>query len=885
MSGTLRLLNACGCCTGTAAETPGKVWNRPGLSAIAYRAGTHPDFKASMLARLSSGFGALHGLRTRDDGDFSIAFLDAFATVADVLTFYQERIAQEHYLRTATERRSVVELARLIGYELDPGVAATVHLAFTIDDAPGAFGRALSIASTMPTAPEEPPTVLIPVGTKVQTVPGPDELPQMFETVEEIAARAEWNAMKPRLTRPQTIDADMASVYLAGLRTLKRGDRVLISAGTSRALRVVRDVELQNTEDRTLVTFESTGTAIVQAVSAAAAAQIVVVGKTFSQATANVIASASWSAESLQSMAMSKGWDMHELAASIVNAQPPAPVPPVDDGLFAMRQQAAIFAYNAPTVSPTNPPTDASWNNDTLETYASASGNRRYIYLDRVYDELLPNTWMTLEAPGVTRRYLQILAVEHIARTQSMISGKCTRVVVETGSLGDFKIRDTTARVQAERLTLAQEPIATPLERNQLLLGRYYAGLAKGRAVAVTGAPADVPAVIRAEIRTITEVRLEGTLTRITLDADLANSFIRTTAAINANVAFATHGETVSEILGSGDATQPFQRFRLKQPRLTWVGADNDTGSVSTLSVRVNDVLWEEVPFLYGHGPEERVYTIRMDDDGNSYVTFGDGRTGARLPTGDSNVTAVYRRGIGTAGHARVGQITQPMNKPVGVKGVTNPQKAVGGGDWEALADARTNASLTALTLGRVVSLRDYEDFARAYPGIGKASATWSWSGERRQILLTVAGDGGARIESGSDLAKRLLSAVRKLGDPRVALTIAPHDALVFYLRAKVKVDPRYLRDKVFADVRARLREAFSFEARSFGQAVSRAEVVSVMHAAEGVIAVDLDELYSSEGSASVPVARIGAQPLTKNGPARMLTLDTASEVRLEVMP
>jgi predicted phage baseplate assembly protein len=274
-----------------------------------------------------------------------------------------------------------------------------------------------------------------------------------------------------------------------------------------------------------------------------------------------------------------------------------------------------------------------------------------------------------------------------------------------------------------------------------------------------------------------------------------------------------------------------------------------------------------------------------MDDDGNSYVTFGDGRTGARLPTGDSNVTAVYRRGIGTAGHARIGQITQPMNKPHGVKGVTNPQKAVGGGDWQTLADARTNASLTALTLGRVVSLRDYEDFALAYPAIGKASATWSWSGEQRHILLTIAGDGGTRVEEDSDLAKRLLSAVRKLGDPRVALTIVPHDALLFFLKAKVKVDPRYLRDKVFGEIRTRLRDAFSFDTRSFGQAVSRAEIVSVMHAGQGVIAVDLDELYSSEGSASDDVQRIGAEPRTKNGPARILTLDTASEVRLEVMP
>jgi len=48
--------------------------------------------------------------RTRADDDFAIGLLDAWAVVSDVLTFYQERIANESYLRIATaERRSVLE--------------------------------------------------------------------------------------------------------------------------------------------------------------------------------------------------------------------------------------------------------------------------------------------------------------------------------------------------------------------------------------------------------------------------------------------------------------------------------------------------------------------------------------------------------------------------------------------------------------------------------------------------------------------------------------------------------------------------------------------------------------------------------------------------------
>src|SRR5262245_29640876 len=104
----------CGCCEGIEKLTPLAVVNRPGLNALAYRVGTHSTFLETMKARLS-GFWLevpreelgpdgrlrvdliypLRGLTTRESGDPAIALLDAWALVGDVLTFYQERIANE----------------------------------------------------------------------------------------------------------------------------------------------------------------------------------------------------------------------------------------------------------------------------------------------------------------------------------------------------------------------------------------------------------------------------------------------------------------------------------------------------------------------------------------------------------------------------------------------------------------------------------------------------------------------------------------------------------------------------------------------------------------------------------------------------------------------
>ena len=85
-------------------------------------------------------------------------------SLGDVLTFYQERIANESYLRTATERLSVLELARLIDYQLRPGVAASTYLAFTLEDAPGALGQALSLGTTAQSSAESLPPLIVDAG-------------------------------------------------------------------------------------------------------------------------------------------------------------------------------------------------------------------------------------------------------------------------------------------------------------------------------------------------------------------------------------------------------------------------------------------------------------------------------------------------------------------------------------------------------------------------------------------------------------------------------------------------------------------------------------------------------------------------------------------------
>ena len=907
-------LNDCGCCEGIAVETPVEIANRPGLSAIAYRVGEHAQFRDTLVARLSAAsYPALKYLTTRDADDFSLALLDAWATVADVLTFYQERIANESYLRTATERLSILELARLVGYELRPGVAASTYLAFTINDAPG-ITREQAAAFGMPER------AVIDAGVKVQSIPGPDEKPQVFETVERIKARAEWNEIRPRLTRPQVLKANDTVIYFAGLANgLKKGDGLLITPDEGNAsFRQIAEVETENDKQRTKVILQPHVADVGTHVPARTrnAVTLSPFAQQFVQTTTNQT--------ELYALSLVHNFnilDLHDNLAALKQIQ---------RTVLVMRVRAAIFGHNAPEWSALslaqrngerggNPygfypgpyhDREFKWADNSLASYHGTSLNSRQVFLDNLYPTIVKHSWVVLKDDNTAKAY-QVEQAAEVSKSDFTLSAKVTRLTLDSHNFfGVFGIRTTTVFAQSEELELARMPKHEPVAGVEIDLDTLVDGLFEGQSIIICGERAHVRGVNACEQATISKVEqvveTEDSYTRITLSAPLRYDYVRATATINANVALATHGETVTEVLGSGDASKTYQRFTLRQPPLTFVSADTPSGTRSTLEVRVNDILWHEVPTLYGHGPHERIYTTHTDDDGKTVVQFGDGQTGARVPSGQENVKATYRRGIGLPGLLKANQLSQLMTRPLGVKSATNPRATSGAAAPEARDDARRNATLTLHTLDRIVSLSDYEDFARAFAGVSKTLATWTWSGERRGVFVTVAGADGARIESDSPLYKNLLKAMRAAGDSSVPLQVQTYEPRFFVLKAKVQVRADYLPEKVLAETEARLRRAFSFDARSFGQPVTLSEVIAIMQATPGVVAVDVDQLYRSTGPTRI-VQRLDIlrlfqpfrlfQPLQTRLPAaapfagtdrvfaaELLTLDPRP-LKLEVLP
>src|SRR5262245_978356 len=420
----------CGCCEG-ADKLPSARDNAIGESAIAYRAGTHASFKAALVARLSSvDYPALSLLRTRSDDDFAIAACDATATLLDVLTFYQERYANELYLRTATERRSVVELARLIGYQPSPGVAASTRLAFLLEEAPGA-----------PALAAEPVTIAI--GAKVQSVPGPGEDPQTFETVEEKTARVEWNAIPVQTTERQTFAIGATEIVLAGVTVQLQPSDVILIVGDER----IGDVQSHNWDARVVDTVERDNDRQITRVTLSS-----------------------------------------ELGDAGTATNPAA----LNPRTYVFRQRAGLFGHNAPDpnllFNTVSPPTGMTTGSAGSYEWAGIDDLNGFIDLDNSYPKIIVGSWVIVaggeddflpELPGPLE-LCHVDRVIHRSRTNFALSSRITRIVPDkTDDLDQFHVRNAAVFAQSEEMPLTDRPLDYPLWGTDLALGRVSPDLAR----------------------------------------------------------------------------------------------------------------------------------------------------------------------------------------------------------------------------------------------------------------------------------------------------------------------------------------------------------------------------------------------------------------------
>jgi Baseplate J-like protein len=879
----------CGCCSGISVQTPAAENNLPGLPAISYRTGTWATFKQSMLARLSSAdYPALSYLKTRDDDDFSNALLDASSVVLDILTFYQERLANESYLRTATQLQSLIELSRLIAYVPAPGVAASTWLAFTLKAATG--------------LPPDPTTtaITIPAGTQVQSVGTQTNKPQTFESSADILAKADWNALQVQTGVPW-IPPGHHGVYLSGTSLqLNLGDSLLILGAdrenwtsTSPASQreqwhvvVINQLVIDTTRDLTFVGWdrasdhEGGGTPSTWTTAKIFAFRQKVGLYGNNAPDPNIFVNQKTGGPSFPHLVhhSTRPWTWRHFkiqSASQIDLATPCPKIVVGSWfaltsdrtaqLFKVHQTRSVslakFTLSGKTTELAGDFSDSAIGND-FPLQDGSSGHAAEVWAQ---SEELPIAEQPLDHPLYgTFLDLETLRPDLTNIKAVAIMGKAQKLSVNTGVSPPLVF--TPDGNNPTTLTLKPGDVVTLLDDSNLPFtshgaARHWRNDSHARDLRVIDANGRTGTIFGARLTDLTlvlsgkkdavvqEFALVASIqapndpfphTRIQLQNPLLNVYDRTATTVNANLAQATAGASVSEIMGSGSASTPNQKFSLKQTPLTFVQAPTPTGRQSTLEVTANQVKWKEVPSLYQQPATAQVFATLNQPGGHTDVLSGDGVEGATLPTGQNNIQANYRIGSGLAGNVGVGAITTLIDRPVGVSGVTNPMAATGGQDPQSVDDIRANAPLSVLTLGRAVSTIDYQNFAASFAGIAKAYAIWIPSGPGRGVFVTVAGAGGSAFPAGSLTLGNLVSALQDYGNPLVPIHAVTFLETLFGVQADLAYNPAYDAKAVKAAVLQKLQTEYSFANRSFGQGVSSDEISAFIQAVPGVVAVNV---------------------------------------------
>ena len=822
---------------------------RPGLSELTYRPGTYATFRRAMIEALSAP-GGLARLTSRRGDDYAITMVGLWAAVADVLAFYQERYANEAFLGTATRTESVSRLAALLDYRLAPGAAALARMAFTIEPKKAAA---------------------LKPGLRVQSLPGPDEVPQVYETLEPVAADARLNSLR-------IFPAPVATTIRGGPDDAhaepepRPGDR-----GGPRRRRARRPLQERRHDAR-----RGEGRRRDPHGGRPGRARVDRAGEGDGVGDGRPRVPVHADAPPLRAR---RARDVHGAERALAGRrrvraldedqgraggeagrrgrhEDRRPVRAVDLDRRRLPQALPRIVWNFRSLAPAYP------RSGNAEEAAVETGTSR-LCLDGRYDGLAAGAKLLVAdtRPGGTKRLVTIQKVDQVHDVHGPLADTVTRVTVSP-SVGTLADRGTVVVFELgralepwgarypDRVTgdtvylpgrLVEDGGGVEVGR-QIVAGALANGavlrpkeLEVGRAFVLSDEASRVVGLLK-EPPTITTADAEGFCHLVLkLDVDGTLDLDAATAVLTGNVARASHGESVhDEVVGSGDASARFQRFRLARSPVTLVPGGGEGGVASTIELLVDGVRWTEVPTLFGQAPDARVFTARLADDGTTELRFGDGVQGARLPTGRGNVRASYRVGLGVAARLGADRFTTALDRPPGLLGVTNPLPATGGADPETRDAARRSAPRTVRTFGRAVSLRDFEDLVTVSGEVAKAQATWTWDGLGRAIHLTVAAQEGGLFTE--DDLRRLTSALTAARDPNHPLRLANHVPVDVVVRAKISVEADRRRAEVEAAARDALLGALGFDAQELGRPLGISDVIRILQDVPGVAFVDVDE-------------------------------------------
>ncbi|NML16833.1 hypothetical protein [Azohydromonas caseinilytica] len=924
-----------------APEFPRRIHNRPGLERIAYRIGDYDAMCAHMRALLDAA-PELAAWTHRGADDPGIALVEAAAVVGDILALYQEAYANEAYLRTARWRESVAELVRVLGYRLAPGLGGRARFALAVrGERPVRIPAGFGITAKLPGA--DKPAVF-ETGADFDAVPAlskfhlyrPRQVPSIVNGMDTFQVEGAMELAKGDrllvgtgeagvLLHTQVLVVD--EVWSAfGVRHVKT--RAPLASLRGAGLRVSGGVFSEVSRAGTAAIGRAVSSTAVHAFSAAAAGTgFSALSGTLSGAAAGTVLGSSALQPVFGLDGFATGFFERVLGAglgvALIGSSPSLRA-------FKLAATARHFGHNAPArqvvVDALGRVSEAEVSfarrlDRTQGGPAVPALRREQLPLDGEAAEFIAggtvlvelNLSTAQEGAPARKRVLEraVAQVDRQSLAWGGMAGASTVLEFDDdlaldepeGRLSWADVRGITVHAvagQALTLRAPAQPVPTPRGRELDFFGRREDAAALARRALLLALP-EGPLVAGVQAVDLSGAAAGERFFRLALDREVALALFDHEAPgvdVYGNLVPATEGRTEAEaVLGHGDARAAFQTFALPKAPLTYL---LDTALVPPqqpeLQVWVAGVRWQRVDSFFGRGPREAVYVVREDAEGRSFVQFGDGRTGARLPSGLGNVVARWRTGHGAHGLA----VEPPgaARRVAGFEAVWMLEPATGGAPPESAARAREAAPGAMQSLGRIVSLADLEAEALALPGVLKARAAWSLPDGAPRVALTVLVASQDPAEAAAiDLALRRALAAR--GPARWPLQVLVGQRRAVRLSLVLAIDPARRPEDVSEALQAALgveddepaddvdlgeHGLLHWRRRNFGDPLHGSQVIAAAQNVPGVRWVRLErmELAPAGAGAGLALRRpLGASPAAT--PPSRRTLQVSAQQMLSL--
>lgn len=295
-----------------------------------------------------------------------------------------------------------------------------------------------------------------------------------------------------------------------------------------------------------------------------------------------------------------------------------------------------------------------------------------------------------------------------------------------------------------------------------------------------------------------------------------------------------THGETIhKDIVGVGNDSEN-QKFRLTYPDVLI-----DTLEVYTY-LRIGDgtspsnyVAWTRVRDFLSSSYEDRHFTTFVDEFNNTYIQFGNGKSGMKVPS-EHNILCMYRVGGGAIGNVGLNTINTFLETDViGIASITNAEPPIQYGvDIEDIEHIRESAPRLYRTMERAVTRQDFEDIVKTFKGVAKAKAVETFN-TQNELLIYVATTSYDPLSS--ELKSQIEEKLNSIKMTHIKPIILDATYLDFDIDVAVIAYSNYLNSDVKARVEQALQENFSLDNMDFNMDIYLANIYRCILDVDGV--------------------------------------------------